>query len=64
MVIFAEKDNHDDEIEWQKGGNTLGVFKKQGAINIDCDVKGYCMRGRIASDERLAETVLCQRSGR
>ena len=48
----------------QKGGKALGGFKKQGAISIDCYVNGHRPRGHMASDERLAETVLPQRAGR
>ena len=48
----------------QKGGNALGVFKKQGGISIDYYVNGHRKRGRMAADERLAEIVLRERAGR
>jgi hypothetical protein len=42
----------------------MSVFKKQGVYWIDNYVNGHRKRERIASDERLAETVLRQRASR
>src|SRR5918996_5396700 len=45
----------------QKGGNSVGVFKKQSVYWIDYYVNGRRKRERIGPDKRLAETVLRKR---
>jgi hypothetical protein len=37
--------------------------RNRGTTNVDCYINGNCMRERIASDERLAETVRRERAG-